>query len=192
MEVDNPVDKPVDPSTADPDPIVASYKVYANPALETNRKLVIMQHPNKQGRSNQPYSRVTNVRIKNRSGMVEVDVPISHGNADYDRDKGQLWGGALAKSMASKNGGTHGLAGGFGVGVSSLRPNKRRDEFERDIDMMGWNEAVRQDRVLRTQTLGGQIPPESATDCQWVVGVFKGSELSSSLFILLIRPLYFS
>jgi DNA-directed RNA polymerase-3 subunit RPC5 len=169
MEADNTAD-----SSADPDPIIASYKVYANPALATNRKLLVLQHPNKQGPVNYPYAQVNDVRIKNSSGMIEVDVPLSHAHADYDRDKGQRWGGALAKSTAAKNGGTQGLAGGFGVGVSTMRPSKRRDEFERDIDMLDWSEAVRQDRVMRTQTLGGQIPAQSATECQWMVGVFKG------------------
>lgn len=169
MDADNTADSPTDP-----DPIVASYKVYANPALATGRKLLIMQHPNKQGPINYPYAQISGMRVKNRSSMIEVDVPISHALADYDRDKGQRWGGALAKSLAAKNGGTHGLAGGFGVGVSAMRPSKRRDEFERDIDMMDWSEAVRQDKVLRTKTLGGQLPPESETECQWMVGVFKG------------------
>ncbi|KAI3328983.1 hypothetical protein HD806DRAFT_481284 [Xylariaceae sp. AK1471] len=185
MEVDNTVD-----SSADPDPIIASYKVYANPALATNRKLLVLQHPNKQGPVNYPYTQVNDVRIKNRSGMIEVDVPISHAHADYDRDKGQRWGGALAKSTAAKNGGTHGLAGGFGVGVSTMRPSKRRDEFERDIDMLDWSEAVRQDRVLRTQTLGGQLPTESATECQWMVGVFKGDKLhlTPASSLIQLRP----
>ncbi|RWA12445.1 hypothetical protein EKO27_g2640 [Xylaria grammica] len=173
MEASNIADPP-----ADPDPIIASYKVYANPALATGRKLLIMQHPNQQGPINYPYASITDIRIKNRSGMVEVDVPISHALADYDRDKGQRWGGALAKSLAAKNGGTHGLAGGFGVGVSTIRPSKRRDEFEKDIDMMDWSEAVRQDKVLRTKTLGGQLPAESETECQWMVGVFKGNAMS--------------
>ncbi|KAI8632137.1 Sin-like protein conserved region-domain-containing protein [Xylariaceae sp. FL1651] len=186
MEAENP---PAEPS-ADADPIVASYKVYANPALATNRKLLIMQHPNKQGSINQPYAQVSEVRVKNRSGMIEVDVPISHAHADYDRDKGQRWGGALAKSLAAKNGGSHGLAGGFGVGVSAMRPSKRRDEFERDIDMLDWSEAVRQDRVLRLQTLGGQLPPESETECQWMVGVFKGKHLhlTPASALIQLRP----
>ncbi|KAI0425536.1 Sin-like protein conserved region-domain-containing protein [Xylaria sp. FL1042] len=182
-------DTTADASAADPDPIVASYKVYANPALAKGRKLIIMQHPNQQGPINQP-TQISEIRIKNRSGMIEVDVPVSHALADYDRDKGQRWGGALAKSLAAKNGGTHGLAGGFGVGVSTMRPSKRRDEFERDIDMMDWNEAVRQDKVLRTKTLGGQIPAESETECQYMVGVFKGKHLylTPASAIIQLRP----
>ncbi|KAI0409697.1 hypothetical protein F4802DRAFT_545136 [Xylaria palmicola] len=184
MEAGNAAD------AADPDPIIASYKVYANPALATSRKLLILQHPNQQGPINYPYTQVNDVRIKNRSGMIELDVPVSHAHADYDRDKGQRWGGALAKSLAAKNGGTHGLAGGFGVGVSALRPSKRRDDFERDIDMMDWSEAVRQDRVLRTKTLGGQLPAESGTECQWMVGVFKGGHLhlTPASALIQLRP----
>ncbi|KAI1202150.1 Sin-like protein conserved region-domain-containing protein [Nemania serpens] len=184
-------DNAADPSaSADPDPIIASYKVYANPALATSRRLLIMQHPNQQGPANYPYAQVSGVRVKNRSGMIEVDVPISHALADYDRDKGQRWGGALAKSLAAKNGGTHGLAGGFGVGVSALRPSKRRDELERDIDMMDWSEAVRQDKVLRTKTLGGQLPVKSETECQWMVGVFKGNHLhlTPASALIQLRP----
>ncbi|KAI0514757.1 Sin-like protein conserved region-domain-containing protein [Xylaria bambusicola] len=182
-------EKTADPS-ADPDPIIASYKVYANPALATGRKLLIMQHPNQQGPINYPHAQISGMRIKNRSGMIEVDVPISHALVDYDRDKGQRWGGALAKSLAAKSGGTHGLAGGFGVGVSTMRPSKRRDEFERDIDMMDWSEAVRQDKVLRTKTLGGQLPPESETECQWMVGVFKGDHLhlTPASALIQLRP----
>ncbi|KAH8167230.1 hypothetical protein CIB48_g993 [Xylaria polymorpha] len=187
METDSATD-----ASADPDPIVASYKVYANPALAKGRKLLIMQHPNQQGPINYPHAQISGVRIKNRSGMVEVDVPISHAHAhaDYDRDKGQRWGSALAKSLAAKNGGTHGLAGGFGVGVSTLRPSKRRDDFERDIDMMDWSEAVRQDKVLRTKTLGGQIPAPSDTECQWMVGIFKGDHLhlTPASALLQLRP----
>ncbi|KAI0441186.1 Sin-like protein conserved region-domain-containing protein [Xylaria telfairii] len=185
METDNATD-----ASADPDPIVASYKVYANPALATGRKLLIMQHPNQQGPINYPHTQISGVRIKNRSGMIEVDVPVSHAHADYDRDKGQRWGGALAKSLAAKNGGTHGLAGGFGVGVSTMRPSKRRDDFERDIDMMDWSEAVRQDKVLRTKTLGGLLPAQSDTECQWMVGIFKGDHLhlTPASALLQLRP----
>lgn len=178
MDIDNP---PSDTNTTtttadpDPDPIIASYKVYANPHLPSGRRLLILQHPNKQSAGSQAQAQqVGGVRVKARAGMIEVDVPVSHAYADYDRDKGQRWGAALAKGLAAKQGGTHGLAGGFGVGVSAARPSKRRDDFERDIDLMDWPEAVRQDKVLRTQTLGGMLPAESEAECRWMVGVFKG------------------
>ncbi|OTA69598.1 hypothetical protein K449DRAFT_97582 [Hypoxylon sp. EC38] len=169
----------------DPDPIVATYDVYTTPKLPDNRKILILQHPNKQGPVRGSHRQISEVRIKDKSGFIEVDVPISHGHADYDRDKGLRWGSALARSMGAKSGGTHGLAGGFGVGV----PNRgaaggagrgganRQNDLEREISMLDWNEAVRQDKVLRTQTLGGQFAIEKDTNCRWMVGTFKGDQL---------------
>ncbi|KAI1469971.1 Sin-like protein conserved region-domain-containing protein [Daldinia caldariorum] len=174
---------------ADADPIIASYDVYANPQLPENRKLLVLQHPNRQGPVRAPYRQISEVRVKNKSGFVEVDVPISYGHADYDREKGLRWGGALARSTAAKNGGSHGLSGGFGVGVPSRgagagrggaaggATGKRPDDLERELSMLDWTEAVRQDKVLRTQTLGGQFPTEKETNCRWMVGVFKGDQL---------------
>ncbi|CAJ2512394.1 Uu.00g054090.m01.CDS01 [Anthostomella pinea] len=195
MDVDEPPVKPEASASigADPDPIVASYNVYTNPTLPTNRKLLILQHPNKANGGTNSYAQLREVRIKPRSGMLEVDVPISHAHADYDRDKGQRWGGALAKSAAAKSGGTQGLAGGFGVGVPASRGGSRRrggDDYERQIDMLDWAEAVRQDTVLRTQTLGGQLPRETGVDCRWMVGVFKGDQLhlTPATALIQLRP----
>ncbi|KAI1381954.1 hypothetical protein F4677DRAFT_400378 [Hypoxylon crocopeplum] len=173
----------------DADPIVASYDVYTNPLLPEHRQLLILQHPNKQGPTRTAYKQVSEVRVKSKSGFLEVDVPMSHGHSGYDRDKGLRWGGALSRSVAAKNGGSHGLAGGFGVGVptrgaaggaaggASRAGGKRPDDLEHELSMLDWNEAVRQDKVLRTQTLGGQFPIESETNCRWMVGVFKGDQL---------------
>ncbi|KAI0144315.1 hypothetical protein GGR57DRAFT_482779 [Xylariaceae sp. FL1272] len=162
------------------DPVVASYKVYVsstptNPTIA--RRVLVLQHPNRRGHHNHVHPHLSEVRLKPKSSMIEVDVPMSFANTDYDRDKGQRWGAALAKSTNSKNGGGHGLSGGFGVGVSALRPNKRRDDFDREVDMLSWNEAVRQDKVLRTQTLGGQIPTSTKITPNYMVGVFVGDQL---------------
>ncbi|KAJ8124559.1 hypothetical protein O1611_g9082 [Lasiodiplodia mahajangana] len=56
--------------------------------------------------------------------------------------------------------------------------------------MMDWSEAVRQDKVLRTKTLGGQIPAESETECQLMVGVFKGHHLhlTPASALIQLRP----
>ncbi|KAI1415797.1 hypothetical protein F5Y13DRAFT_155330 [Hypoxylon sp. FL1857] len=182
----------------DPDPIVASYDVYTNPQLPENRKLLVLQHPNKQGPVRNAYARISEVRLKNKSGFIEVDVPMSHGHADYDRDKGLRWGSALARSMGAKNGGTHGLAGGFGVGVPTRGAAggagrggaNRQNDLEREISMLDWNEAVRQDKVLRTQTLGGQFAIEKETNCRWMIGVFKGDQLhlTPATSLINLRP----
>jgi hypothetical protein len=43
---------------------------------------------------------------------------------------------------------------------------------------LDWTEAVRQDKVLRTQTLGGQYPEYK--EVQHMVGVFQGSKSRQS------------
>ncbi|KAI1384907.1 uncharacterized protein F4822DRAFT_416659 [Hypoxylon trugodes] len=186
------------PTDAELDPIVASYDIYTNPQLPENRKLLVLEHPNLQGTIRMPYKRISEVRVKDRSGFLEVDVPMSHGHAAYDREKGLRWGSALARSVAAKNGGTHGLAGGFGVGVPTRGAAggagrggaKRPDDLEREISMLDWSEAVRQDKVLRTQTLGGQFSPEKETNCRWMVGVFKGDQLhlTPATSLIHLRP----
>ncbi|XDG07204.1 hypothetical protein ABKA04_006819 [Annulohypoxylon sp. FPYF3050] len=186
----------------DPDPIVASYDVYTNAPLADNRKLLILQYPNKQGPIRGTYPQFSEVRLKTKSGFVEVDVPMAHGHVDYDRDKGMKWGSALARSTAAKNGGTHGLAGGFGVGVPTRSTaggagrgaggaaGGRQNDWQHEISMMDWSEAVRQDKVIRTQTLGGQFAIEKETNCRWMVGVFKGDQLhlTPATSLIHLRP----
>lgn len=167
----------------DDDPITASYSVYLNPALPLGRRLLVLQHPNRTDDAQRPPP--SELRLKSRAGMVEVDVPLDHALA-YDREKGLRWGRALRASMAAKSGGSHGVAGGFGIGAVQQRPGggagarkRTADGVDDDDDgVLDWSEAVRQDKVLRIQTLGGQYP--ETNDVQYMVGVFHGSESLNS------------
>ena len=198
-----PAPTPATPALdTDPDPIVATYTVYANPAPPSSRQLLVLQQPNRKlAREGQDDDgggglAISEVRVKPRTGMLEVDVPVSHAHADYDREKGQRWGAALQRSVAAKNGGSHGLAGGFGVGVGVSSSSAagggrgggaggkggggRRGVNGEDLDMdLDWAEAVRQDKVLRTQTLGGQYPLQESSSCRWMIGVFQEGEFCS-------------
>ncbi|GJC78492.1 DNA-directed RNA polymerase III subunit rpc5 [Colletotrichum liriopes] len=157
--------------TFDPDPVIASYDVFFNPSLPQGRKLWVLQQPN---RTDPRQATPTEMRLKARSGMVEVDVPLDY-TQSYDREKGMKWGRQLKASLEAKNGGTHGLSGGFGVGAPPPRP-KRRGEVDLEDEMyLEWPEAVRQDKVLRTQTLGGQCPDHK--EVQYMIGVFQGKDL---------------
>ncbi|KAG6020435.1 hypothetical protein E4U41_002836, partial [Claviceps citrina] len=174
------MDLDTDPS--DQDPITASYNVFLNPALPQGRRLIVLQQPNRTDSAARPPP--TELRLKSHSGMVEVDLPLDNTEA-YDRDKGLRWGRILQSSMAAKNGGSHGLAGGFGFGAvqqhhhQQARGGGRKraggDHDDDDDAYMDWNEAVRQDKVLRTQTLGGQYPDTDEVQC--MVGVFQGRNL---------------
>lgn len=184
MDVDQmDVDATVKPSTTnnatmidddDDDPVTATYNVFINPSLPLGRRLLVLQHPNRTDEATRPPP--TELRVKAQAGMVEVDVPLDNTVA-YDREKGLKWGKTLNASMATKNGGSHGLAGGFGFGTVQARGGRKKVDEEDEV--MDWTEAVRQDKVLRTQTLGGQYPEYK--EVQHMVGVFQGSK-SQQLF----------
>ncbi|KKP01671.1 hypothetical protein THAR02_06217 [Trichoderma harzianum] len=153
------------------DPITASYQVFLNPALPLGRRLLVLQHPNRTDSTPRPPP--TELRLKEHSGMVEIDMPMDNTTA-YDREKGLRWGRTLQNSMAVKNGGSHGLAGGFGVGAVQQRAPRKKGDVEED-ESLDWNDAVRQGKVLSTQTLGGQYP--DTDEVQYMVGVFQGKDL---------------
>jgi DNA-directed RNA polymerase III subunit RPC5 len=122
----------------------------------------------------------TELRIKPNTGILELDIPLDPESPNYDRVKGMRWGAAMADSPTIKAGGRHGLAGGFGIGAappkmptrSKAGPTTEPDGYD-DAD---FNEAARQDRVLRQLTLGGlcQQPPTGVVDRY--VGVFDGGK----------------
>ncbi|KAK3378955.1 hypothetical protein B0T24DRAFT_716632 [Lasiosphaeria ovina] len=179
----------------DDDPVVATYSVFVKPPLPTHRKLVVMQFVNKT--SSDPAQirppRIGEIRVKPDTGMFEVDVPVETGRA-YDRGKGVAWGSALHKSMEAKKGGSLGLAGGFGIGGPSSRGGGagsrggRRggggdgnglggnDDGEGGGGQLTWAEAMRQDKVLRTQTLIGNKSREEVNTTH-MVGVFQGKNI---------------
>ena len=164
------------------DPIEHTYQVFIKPPLPANRRLVILQHPNTQ--SDTPdrleVPPISTMRLKPASGMLEADVPIDY-NSSYDRHKGMVWGSALAKSAASKT--SLGVAGGFGVGGAPARTRGggRGGAAEDNVEGGDWAEAVRQDKIYRTQTLGG-LSTES-TDARYLVAVFQGSTFFPLLFL---------
>ncbi|KAH8736470.1 Sin-like protein conserved region-domain-containing protein [Ilyonectria robusta] len=171
------LDADIDPSLTatlddDDDPVTATYQVFINPSLPLGRRLLVLQHPNRTDDAPRPPP--TELRVKANAGMVEVDMPLDN-SAAYDREKGLKWGRTLHTSMAAKNGGSHGLAGGFGFGTVQRGAGGRKKAEGEDDDVLDWTEAVRQDKVLRTQTLGGQYPDYK--EVQHMVGVFQGKDL---------------
>jgi DNA-directed RNA polymerase-3 subunit RPC5 len=108
------------------------------------------------------------MRLKPKSGMVELDVPTNIIDS-YDREKGMRWGRVLQESLLAKSGGSHGLAGGFGVGAPQQRGRRREDS-----EISDWSEEVKHGRVLHTQTLGGHSP--NARFVKHMIGVFQDGE----------------
>ncbi|KKA28973.1 hypothetical protein TD95_000924 [Thielaviopsis punctulata] len=159
------------------DPVVATYDLFINPALPPNQQLLVLQQLNRRGPDARPFEATpAEMRIKGNTGMVEVDLPLNTMDG-YDRDRGMHYGKVLAESAAVKGGGSHGLAGGFGVGAPLARPvgaGKRKE------DMLGgstgsWADEARKGRVLHMQTLGGQEP--SSKPVTYMVGAFHNDEI---------------
>lgn len=163
-------------SSPSDDPVVASFNILVKPSLPAHRRVLVLEHPTRND-GKKPARAPLELRHKPATGMVEVDFPADHQN-NYDRAKGLAWGTHLRKSVDAKKGGSHGLAGGFGVGAPP--PRARRNgagggDNNEIMDMgMDWNEALRRDLVLRTQTLGGQTP-DAGAESKYMVGVFAGS-----------------
>lgn len=160
------------------DPIKVSYDVYIKPSLQNGRQLYVVQFPNRPQTSS--YSQTNNappseLRIKPKSGLLELDVPIDAWH-NYDREKGQRWGDAIKKSTAA--GVSHGLPGGFGIGGAGIRarPGGDDEELQEQIGR-DFNAAVTHQKVLVKQTLGGMMVPKDATSPTYMIGAFKKNQL---------------
>ncbi|PKS09303.1 hypothetical protein jhhlp_003917 [Lomentospora prolificans] len=156
------------------DPVVATFNVFLNPPLPENQKLIALHQSVRYDEGGSPaFPRPpSEVRIKPDSGIIEVDVPLDMLD-NYDREKGMQYGRALRETMEAKGGGSHGLAGGFGVGAPAAPLGRKGDrERERRTE---WVDEVRADRVLRSQTLGGIIPKKEPVN--YMIGVFQGGDL---------------
>lgn len=172
----------------DPDPIKASYDIYIKPRISSDKQIYVLQFPNRD--SKQHYSAANQsqpfkMRIKPYAGMVEMDVPMD-AMRNYDREKGIKWGEAMKKSNQTKNGGSHGMPGGFGIGGAqpSGRGRGRGQNAENELNQQkileDYEYAVKTEQVLVKQTLGGQCISTEETTPQYMIGTFRKSRISLS------------
>ncbi|KFX97156.1 hypothetical protein V495_05552 [Pseudogymnoascus sp. VKM F-4514 (FW-929)] len=177
------------------DPIQASYDVYIKPQWEDGRQLYILQFPNrpsKEDYSSTNASLPIELRLKPKAGLVELDVPLDPWT-NYDRTKGVQWGEAMRKSNASKSntgtaggqGGSHGLAGGFGIGGVAPGPGRGRQVQEDTLAIQqeildDFAAGITRQRVLTKQTLGGQVVPKESASPNYFIGAFRKGQLHLS------------
>ncbi|EDN03167.1 predicted protein [Histoplasma mississippiense (nom. inval.)] len=170
------------PPTAD-DPVIASYDIYIT---DSQIRRFLLQYPDRQ--ATQPYNAATHqkpteLRLKPRTGLVEVDIPINT-HVNYDEKKGRRYGNALRRSRVIAEGGTMGMAGGFnpgarakgltvgtgtgaGAGVvgvedeeDEITTGKREEtaDFLRGMRRICWDyEDEKAGVIMTTQTLEGKI-----------------------------------
>ena len=179
-----------DKQNDDEDPVVAEYGVHLTDALV--EKLMLIQYPNRHHReayTEANGARPSEIRIKPKAGLVEVDVPANV-HVNFDKEKAVRWGEAMRVSAAEKAGGSQGFAGGFGIGASSVAASSgtsragggmtgtaEESEMDHTQEMLlaDFETANAQGRVLSKQTLGGQIEPITDEQPIYMIGAFKDS-----------------
>jgi DNA-directed RNA polymerase-3 subunit RPC5 len=149
---------------------------------KSDKHIMILQFPNRDRK--QPYNLASGqkpleLRIKPRSGLVELDIPMVI-DRHYDRAKGVRYGQAMRKSRVLRQGASYGLAGGFGVnGASrSTRDDLRGtfDELPDEILHENFDEANNRGYIMNKITLGGRIVKPENGKPNYCIGVFKGRE----------------
>ncbi|KAL1969646.1 hypothetical protein VTN77DRAFT_8199 [Rasamsonia byssochlamydoides] len=162
------------------DPIVASYDVYLTDSQISRYVLQYLDRPTGQAYDERHGQKPTVFRLKPKTGLIEVDVPINT-QVNYDVSKGLKFGEALKRSRITNQGGAYGLAGGFN---SSTAGGRVKMESE-DVEMMdaGYDEKTAKPQatsLLKVQTLGGRIKEPQDGDPLYMLGAFRGKNLHLS------------
>ena len=145
---------------------------------------MVFQYPNRD--SVQPYSAAngqqpSEIRVKPKHGLVEVDVSINV-HANFDKAKGIQYGKVMRKNEILREGGSYGMAGGLGL-VGLPRPPRedgqvfRRDQLSEATLLQDFEDANNKGHVMNKITLGGQIAPPQSGDPVYFIGVFRGGRL---------------
>lgn len=167
------------------DPVVADYDVFITP--EMSEQLYILQYMNRP--PDQPFTRATGchpteLRYKEQSGFIEVDVPINI-RQHYNRPMGVKWGEALRKTKGFGQK-AYGIASGFERAMPRMnRPGAAADgpsapavaEEDDNVDeyVAHFEDANEKGHVLNTQTFGGQVVKDDGKGPNYMLGTFRES-----------------
>ncbi|OOF91612.1 hypothetical protein ASPCADRAFT_210965 [Aspergillus carbonarius ITEM 5010] len=160
----------MDPSD---DPVVASYDVYLTDSDISRYVLQYLDRPTGSSYDDRHGQKPTSFRLKPKTGLVEVDVPINT-RVNYDVSKGLRYGDALKKSRSAREGGAYGMAGGFSSGGAGAG-GKVKMEAGVEADTKGETASL-----LRVQTLGGRIKSPEDGDPVYMLAAFRGQNLHLS------------
>jgi DNA-directed RNA polymerase len=165
------------------DPIVASYDVFLT---DSQIARYVFQFPDRDRdpEIGGPYNEGAGqkpavLRMKPKTGLVEIDVPINTSPGYYDTSKGIKYGESLKESRVLKGGGAFGLAGGFNPNATS-RVKMEGGSAETTEDV----KSSKIQTILRTQTLAGRIKDAHEGDPMYMLGAFRGSMCRNSLSFL--------
>ena len=178
--------------SSDDDPVVASYDVFLTDSEISRFVFQYLDRDEEFPYNDRNNQRPTQLRMKARTGIVEVDVPINT-RGNYDVNKGLRYGEAMKKSRSSRDGGAYGMSGGFTAGGAAANSGGRvKIEGNGDVEVLDNKRAVDSASLMRTQSLGGRVKPAEEGDPVYMLATFKNSTLDAetSTRILLDRARY--
>lgn len=170
---------------ADDDPVVASYDVLLTDSDISRYVFQYVDREHDRPYNDQQNQRPIQLRLKPRTGLIEVEVPIIT-RENYDVNKGMRYGDAVKKSRSARDGGAYGMAGGFTAGSGTAAAGGRiKMESNGDVEILDNKRAVDSASLMRVQSLGGRIKPSEEGDPVYMLATFTDSTL-----ILLDRFLF--
>jgi hypothetical protein len=151
----------------DDDPVVASYDVLLTDSDISRYVFQYVDREHDRPYNDQENQRPIQLRLKPRTGLIEVEVPIST-RENYDVNKGMRYGDAVQKSRSARDGGAYGMAGGFTAGSGTAAAGGRVLDNKRAVDSAS---------LMRVQSLGGRIKPSEEGDPVYMLATFTDSTL---------------
>lgn len=150
------------------------YKLYSNPS---KKRVLLLQYPNRQG--NQLYcddngQKPLEIRIKPKSGLVEVDAPINVDDS-FDQERGLDFGDALRKSRDLPRHGAQGLGGGLGIDpIKHVKGGTDPAESPARARLMeNFKDSNNKGYVMNKITLGGRIIAFREGDPIYAIATFE-------------------
>ena len=152
------------------------YRLCTNPSK--SERTLLIQYPNREPHQHycdETGQKPSEIRIKPRCGVVEVDIPMDTGEF-FDQEKGIEFGGALRKSQSLQKGKAYGLAGGLGIAPSRETKgdeNVMLDDLSTENLLENFGFANSNGFVMNKITLGGRIIPFSEGDPVYMIATFE-------------------
>ena len=185
INTSNPLDtsKPycIDAAGYQNDPVEKEWTIFLNPTPD-NRHVVVLRYPHRS--SGDPYlarkgQQPLEIRIKPRSGLVEVDVPLHVHQKTYDKQRGMMYGEAIRKNELLQAGGSFGVRGGLGnANTAFKRPEGSRAAMNgvkpsaEDVPT-SMDEPSEKGHIMSKITMAGVITPWEETDPVYFLATFK-------------------
>ena len=170
---------PVEPS----DPVVESYDVFLTDSQISRYVLQYVDRESDKAYDERRGQKPTAFRLKPRTGLVEVDVPINT-RVNYDQAKGLQFGNALQRSRVS---GGHGMAGGFSSGggqpaATSASAGGGRGGPRVKAETENEQKRMQSQDLMKVQTLAGRVKVPEEGDPVYMLAAFRGSKCCDSFF----------